>query len=363
MTEKIEELYQEYLKEKLDLIFEIEFAPNPISKRFDEKIKYNFTNRKGEVISNIWFDAVEKFHDGFACVKDHGRVLSYNFVDTNGKLISDNWYWDARSFCEGCACVKYDAFGEWKFINTNGKLMSYQWVDEIGNFNSGYAIVRNNHKFNFIDSHGKIISDIWFDLMGDFENGFALVGQKGQYCYQYNYININGKLISNTWFDRQDIGIVYNITKNFIMSNGKVICRKIEMGDYEVKKNLFGYTCKNSVDSYKVKYMPIKRYGLRYTLCLNHGKVLLYDRTNNQYTYEWKYEDIEYDNNFLFDKQNNKVYFIYENQMIEITDYYNKYLKDQNISKVNSGITEIISREEFSFLNRDKIDELFKEKK
>lgn len=67
----------------------------------------------------------------------------------------------------------------------------------------------------------------------------------------------------------------YFLNKNFLKFNNKVICRNIDMDDYKAKKTLFGYICKNSVDSYKVKYMPIKRYGLRYTLCFNQDKVLL----------------------------------------------------------------------------------------
>lgn len=140
----------------------------------------------------------------------------------------------------------------------------------------------------------------------------------------------------------------------------KIICTDIEMGDYDVKESLLGYTCANSVDSYKLKYMPIKRFGLRYTLCVNKNTILLYDRINNEYTTEWDIKDIEYDDNFIFDKKNKKVYFMYENQMIDITKYYNKYLRDNVITNIKDGITDIISESEFSFLNRDKIEELLR---
>lgn len=42
--------------------------------------------------------------------------------------------------------------------------------------------------------------------------------------------------------------------------------------------------------------------------------------------------------------------------MLDITYYYNTYLKDKKIAKVNSGITGIISREEFSFLKKDEME-------
>ena len=447
MSEKIEELYQEYLREILDLIFEscvpigkkgkmnfIDMNGKLISNdwydnvrpfsegyaRVEKNYKLNFINTRGKLISDKWFDKIGDFHEGYAIVKENGK---YNYIDTKGKLISDKWFdymWDfhdgyanveengkyncidtkgkfisdkwldySHDFHEGYAIVAEN--GKYNFINTKNELISDKWFDDIWDFHEGYAIVRLNNLYNFIDVKGNFVSDIWFDNVRHFHDGYAsvVIYDKNDNV-KYNFINTKGNLLSIDWFDDvefldHDLSIInkngkynlinkkckflfdyskdksYKLFKNFVKFNGKVVCRNVEMGDYKVKKILFGYTCKNTVDSYKVKYMPIKRYGLRYTLCLNQNKVLLYDRISNQYTYEWKINDIEYDDNYIFDKKNEKVYFMYENQMIEITEYYNKYLKNKDIIKINSGVTGIISKDEFSFLNRDKIDEIFKE--
>lgn len=128
-------------------------------------------------------------------------------------------------------------------------------------------------------------------------NKYSIIDQNGNLLFGFVYLKLQrGETIPLD---------AIRITRNCITFNGKTKFKPIpiEMDDYNVKKTIFGYTCSNSIDSYKVKYMPIKRYGLRYTLCLNKNKILLYDRINNQYTMEWDVEDIEYDDKFIFDKK------------------------------------------------------------
>ena len=64
--EKIKELYQEHLNEKLDLIFNV---ANGIS--FENTINSNFVT-------------IYDYKDDYAIVEKNGK---YNFVDTNGKLM------------------------------------------------------------------------------------------------------------------------------------------------------------------------------------------------------------------------------------------------------------------------------------
>ena len=450
MKEEIEELYQNYLSDKLDLVFEVE----KINIEYDEynqailfnkkgeviKVpinfihdaqdnislicsnnKYNFINKDGVLLRDTWFEDVGYFYDGFAGVKKNnlynfinikGELISKewfdyafhfyagfavvkknnlcNFISTNGELVSKEWFDDAFDFCAGFAVVKKNNL--YNFISTKGELISKEWFDDAFHFCAGFAAVKKDGLCNFINTNGELISKEWFDRVDSEHGDFAAVAKNGL----LNFINIKGELISKEWFyviktfrnrfnlitfvlikNKNKYNIInekgevlfnftrkyeYKIVNQFIVYNNKVLCQ-IEMKDYEVKKQLFGYVCTNSIDIYKVKYQPIKKYGLRYTLCLDNYDVVLHDRLKNEYIFRCNINNFFYDDNFLFDNKNNLVYLIYENQMIEITEYYNKNLKDKSFIKLNSGVTRFITKEEFSLFNRDKIDEIFKQLK
>ena len=313
--------------------------------------KYNFIDTSGKLISKEWYDLVFDFENGYAKVEKNGM---YNFIDTSGKLISKEWYDLVLDFENGYAPVEKN--GKYNFIDINGKLISEEWYDDVENFENGYAKVEKNGMYNFIDTNGKLISEEWYDYcVMYFENGYAKVRKNGK----YNFIDTNGKLVSEK-FARKSIKI---ISQNFVIVDDIISCSKIDMQDYQVKKTLLGYQCINSTDKYNLKYQPIKRFGFRYILCLKKDIVCLYDRINNNYKDIGTIYDIEYDDNFIFDKKNRRIYLIYENQIIDVTDYYNEKLILKKEISISSGVTGILSREEFSFKNMQEIDKLIQEEK
>ena len=104
MQEKVDELYQEYLREKLDLIIEATGRECDIGDRYSrgwvKKVDngfllvcrygdWNIINPEGSLLSDTWYDYAELFHDGFARVM---RGNKWNFIDINGNLIGDTWY-------------------------------------------------------------------------------------------------------------------------------------------------------------------------------------------------------------------------------------------------------------------------------
>ena len=330
MEEKLEKMYQEFLKEKLDLIFKIDNSVTRLYKRKDGK--YNIMDNNRNFLCEEWFDydPVGDFQDG--CIIVRNGILKYNIMDTKGKLMSEEWY------------------------------------DSMPKFINGFSVIEKNGKYNIIDTKGKLISEEWYDQIyeHDFKNGFAVVEKNNK----YNIIDTNGKLLNDNWCEWNSVKNqkfpIYTISPYLVMINGKLMVYKTDMNNYQVKKHGFKYQCNNPItnDSYNVKYQPIKRYGIRYTICLNHKELFLYDRINNTYEILGNVENVRFDDNFIIDLNNKKVFFVYENQKIDITEYYNKYLYN-NIDKISirKGVRDILSKEEYVFLKSNQREQLMQEVK
>lgn len=125
MKEKIDELYQEYLFDKLDLIFNSETGEKQhvkagfgrlkfsevlarlkpdkknytiVSKGKGLKSVYNLKNANGRLISKQWFDKIDGFYDGLAIVSTSEGLAynrKYNLMTTNGDLLGP---WDRYVF-------------------------------------------------------------------------------------------------------------------------------------------------------------------------------------------------------------------------------------------------------------------------
>ena len=345
--------------------------------------KWNFINIREELVSDVWYDRVMDFHNGFAWVKQEAK---WNYINTSGNLISDVWYEDVLEVNENLTRIRKN--GLFNFMNSHKELTSDIWYDSVGEFKNNFASVMTNNKYNFLNSNGQLIGNIWYDSIRSFDNGFAMVKNNGK----WNYINTSGNLISDVWYDAvenfydgyawcqkgndyylidTDGRVLYKSKfkrdvksiSNFLLIGKSIFNKDIDMGTYDVKKTLFGYICSNSHDTYKVKYNPVKRFGFRYTLCVNENNLILYDRVSNEYDCLGDIGDISYNDNFIFDKKNDKVYLVYENQIIEITEYYKSNFA--NVCKIDicSGITGILSREEFSLKSMSEIDKLMEEEK
>ena len=322
---KIDELYQEYLRKKLDLIF------NGASIIREDREK--------EEQNDFQIESVDE-NNRYIIIKKNGK---YNIMDIYGRILSPNkWFDFVSTFRNGYATVKIEGKG-WNYIDTNGQLLFKDfWLNYLRDFYEGYALVYkwdNRECYYVVDIFGRLYPE---RPIYDEDEAWAFL-QKIRANSKYKYIS-----------------------GNFIKGyKGEVICCTKDLKDYEIQKVLLGFKCSNTKvnDSYNIKYQPIKVFGIRYTLCLKKEDIYLYDRINNEYKLFGNISNIEFDDNFIFDKKNNKVYLIYENKMIEITEYYNKYLKNKDSISINSGITDILTREDFSLRNMEEIDKLIQEDK
>ena len=347
MGEKIDELYRKYLNEKLDAIFNGEKGityKNLFSGRDRNNPKLaKLFQKHGELLLSSYkgFNVNGIFYEGFAIVlksKKDKKPL-FNFINAEGRLLLDEWVDDAHLFKNGLARIKRN--GKYNFINTKGQFLLDKWVDWASWYvdDEGFAKIQLNGKFNFINAEGRLLLGEWVDGKRDFHNGYAQVKINGK----WKRIDKKGKLLSDeevnmfsqddvfkdadetneefkivskkndevAVIDRSERIIIpfgkykdIQIINNFFIVDGRIIPCKKEMRDYQVNRILMGYECKNSHDKYRLKYQPVKRFGFRYTICINKENLFLYDRISNEYRTIGDIYDIEFDDNFIFDKKN-----------------------------------------------------------
>ena len=155
---------------------------------------YNFINKKGNYLSNEWFNYLGDFHEGFASVQRGDKL--YNFIDKQGNYISNEWFNYVFYFREGFAVVQR---GDklCNFIDKKGNILSNEWFKVVSNFNEGFAIVkRSDDLYNFIGKNGNYLSDEWFKNAFGFNKGLAKV-QKTNNCWCE--IDTSGKVVNNAY--------------------------------------------------------------------------------------------------------------------------------------------------------------------
>lgn len=341
--------------------------------------KCNVINKKGNLLFDEWLDNISNFKEDRAII--HQKYVGSNgcnIIDTKGKLLCAGYY-SISDFKEGYAVVKEFRRDDFRvnFINKQGKIISKMWFHDAYSFNQGLAEVvrfRNDKReYNLINYEGELISKYWFQSVYNYDGTWILV----EYCNKYNFINHEGKLISERWFYDADnfingYALVHNDgNKNYITITGeKVYAFDIkgyshaiptknnirnarDMKDYKVSKKIFSklYKCSNNKNSFTIKYIPIKLIGSNHVICLDDYDFYLYDIKSQEYEYLGEIYKVIYDDNFIMLGYNldysYNVYMIYEGKKIDITTYYDNYLKDTNKISINPNI-DIITKEEFS---------------
>lgn len=372
----------------------------------EKKGKYNLLHKSGKLVSPIWYDGINYFHDGRALVKKSVKTLNgnkeeahskYGYIDTDGKIICELKYDYGEDFCEGKARVERD--GVYNFINKDGKELYNRGLVVNHGYRDGYTVIKKDRLFHLVDKEGNIVSPLWFDTVeyrADgrlFINGLALVKYQGKYNYltkdgnllfqegfdeahpiengialikkddKYSIFNPDGELITK-WHEKKPT--IESVSLNFVKINDDLVCKKIDLYGFESKKTLFGYNMSNGYTSFKVKYKPIKQYGANYTICYNKGMLYLFDRKNKKYKELGSITDVQFDSNFIYyhhKKEDEKIYLMHSDKMLDITDYYKKHLSNKNIIPVSDSLISIIERKDFEFENMEKLDKFMEEER
>ena len=383
-NKKVDKLYQEYIKEKLDLIFNGEnsevfsinigrqspkkYCPQIVShEEYKGNLLYKYEGH-GRMGPNYICDYVTEFIDGLALVRKYdwfNKTYYYGYINVDGSFLFSRWYDVLEPFSDGFAKVgdigykDKDEIIKYNFKDKKNNCLFEKWLDkEPHSFSEGFALIfYSNGKCNYVNTKGEKLLKEDIAKGCDFRNGCAKISYDGN---KYTFIDKNGHVVLPVGKYKNDY---LEQTLNFYVVDGKVIPKNVDLGGCKVKKGFFGYKCDFFSSKFKMKYQPIKRYGLRYFLCFKNNDVYLYDRFGNSYSLLGTIFDVEYDDNFIFDKKNDQIYLVYEDRILNITDYYRKNLAEKSEVSISKGVKEILSREEFSFNNMTKIDEMMSEER
>ncbi len=407
MLEKTsEEEYQKYYKKQLDTIFNLDSyyekrKPNKPLGLADNTV----LDSRGNKIKVV---EIGDFKNGYAIVKAYidnsGQIKD---AVTNDKYVIDDILEIASIYHEP----------SYNYIDKNYTLIvskrnsipnrpeGYDWFREVSDFHYGFAVVKSYGKY-YIDGEGNKFTNYTgetaFDFVGDYGmqlsfSDIVLLDRNGnsikiQYSSNGSYDAKNAKihktpignvinLEKNSW---SILGYYKNIdiyqNKSFIVvdkfgpthADAKkeishfVYYLNVDLKDYKCTKKLFNYELNNGKTKYNVNKEPIKIFDNRYTLCIKDDFVYLYDQSNKEYTRLGNVREVSYDNNVIVtcnkDEQIEKVRLIYNEKLLDITEYYKNNLMEVEDYEINNNV-ELLSKNDYFIKNENDLIKKAQEEK
>ena len=154
---------------------------------------WNFINKKGVFLSDVWFKYVHEFYEGFAAIQSQESEL-WNYITIKGEILLDKWLEYVYDFDNGVGKVQID--GNYNFINKDGKFISKENFYMADEFISDFSRVvgKETLLWNFIDKNGKYLCKEWFDYVYPFSLDSAeVLRTNGKWCK----IDKTGKFFEN----------------------------------------------------------------------------------------------------------------------------------------------------------------------
>ena len=280
------------------------------------------------------------FHEGYARVEG-----SKNFMNDDGKLLlsQELHYGNFSDFHEG-----YARFNKGDYVD---------YMDHNGNFLFGR--IGKDHIQVYIHDYEDVA--LWigpspYEEGGDFHNGYARVKKNGK----WNLIDYQGKEVFPEFYD--DLSDV-EFGRVKAKKDGQDQTIYIEMRNYQIEKVHGEYECTGLHEKFTLKHQPIKNYNLRFTLCTDGKNYYIYDKYLKKDITLGPVDSFIYDGNFIYDLEDKTMYLVYDQEIVDITEYYMKHLKDKETISISPRVTGIISRDTFRFKNNDEIEQITQEAK
>ena len=363
LKEKIAEMYETYLNEKLSLVFNDKIGElshnvirhkvlNDITKIDCEKLSYIFEK---ETYTNINFNP-SRFVEGYIVLENwyDGRM---DLMDMSG-----NFYF-GMTYQMPSYILLPDIYG--MLCKKNGlHNVSEGWF--LANLEADkYSNLDGYYYFSIQDKNLKVGP---FTKAYDFVDGFAVVEKDGK----FNVLNHDMRFVFPKSYD-----YITRVDFCRVKVRDGIKRKTIYLGmkDYQVKRSGFVYSCSNGKEQFKIKYQPVKMFDDKSVLCFHDNHYYLFDVNRNIYqkldplVVYWTYwnenvdTDVFYDDNFIYDKENKKVYFPYNGKMLDITKYYIAHLVNNTTIRVKRDIGDIKTIDEFVFDKYDKIKQMMDEER
>ncbi len=278
------------------------------------------------------------------------------FLDENGRITGKEWRGKIEQIKDtNLYTIKNDTI---KIVNKYGKPINNETYDYVHNGEiDGVLSVKKGEKIYFLKTDGKYLLDEGFDQTSFYNIVSWVVFVKNK--NKHNILNLQtGNFIFDRWLLRVP-PYPEIISKHFVKCNASFICIDKDMGDYKVDKKLSGYRCTNQNDSFTLNRLPIRLYD-SLVLCHDKDKVYMYDKKYNTYEELGFISDINYDDNFIINQRKRTIKLVYNNKLVDITDYYLKNIKGKKSVTVLSGVN-LYSKDEFFQKNETNIINSYKE--
>lgn len=362
LKKKIAEMYETYLNEKLSLVFNDKIGElshnvirhkvlNDITKIDYEKLSYIYKKRTYTTILNPsrfveGYIISENWHDGRMDLMDMSGNFYFGMIyQMPSHILLPDIY--------GMLCKKNELHNV-----SEGWFLANLEADRYSNLDGYYY-------FSIQDKNLKIGP---FTKAYDFVDGFAVVEKDGK----FNVLNHDMRFVFPKSYD-------YITRVDFCRVKVRDGIRRktiyLGMKDYQVKRSGFVYSCSNGKEQFKIRYQPVKMFDDKSVLCFHDNHYYLFDVNRNIYqkldplVVYWTYwnenvdTDVFYDDNFIYDKKNKKVYFPYNGKMLDITKYYIAHLVNNTTIRVKRDIGDIKTIDEFVFDKYDKIKQMMDEER
>ena len=373
MQEVADELYQKYLNDALDLIFDekngVEYktlsfygeqektyqgppivrTPRNLVKRseidfigmYEEKSNAEYLNSKVENKKKL-------FEGGYARVKvrsyngKRGPINRFNYESAEtGELFNQEEYDDVLPFYYGCAVVRKGRKYSYVFADGEYRKICGYWFDDVANYNGYVFPVMLEGVAMFLDADAHPINRMGYDHIDELRNRCYKVKKDSK----YGFVDPQGNLITKKWYD--DIRFDYD---DRIIAVRKVMYRGKEVEEYNLLDGKGNELCSEwyrsmtprGFELYENHFMIVTNNSQKYQLINMNGNYLLDD---------W-YDGISMvksnDGIYGFVKKNGKENIIDCDGHIVLDDWYDE-IKHFNYS----GYAKVIrNTKEFNFIDR-----------
>lgn len=432
LQDKFSDMYHEFLKPKLDLIFNGGLGEDkenllrhtsknikcydkePIGKIKQRRLVKKLKRTQQFCDFGLGDEMFNYFYDGYTVIwRLNTANLSkreYNIVDKEGNVQLRNWSHAKPIFKKRHVYIETlkgtEVYTGCDFENP--KFYQYQLKNE---FSEGYAVANIGRYINIIDEDGNfILKEFIFDpnyqmTFGDFHEGLVRIKTGDQ---EIDYMDTEGNLMFGTWNKIKDkdssedeqvlewTGKTYltegydfhdgyakverNLRYNLMDHKGELLfpegflalshvehgiskegfsykrTQYIHLPGVRIQESRKGYHITDKYGEYQIRFQPIHQFNAIYTLCFHYDKYYIYNRLLNKYIALGDAINITFQDNLIYNANDNKILLVYGNSVIDITFYYNEYLKDKKTINITPGIKGLLSEDEFYLHNIKEIE-------
>lgn len=155
--------------------------------------KMNIISERGEILSDLWFDDVQRMVNGYFLVSRDGEA---NLIDINGNMFLKNYERNLRNVIKG---VAYSYHDELLYANSQSEQPMVKRLRPLSD-NQTYKIMSrltfDNLRFRY--ASGRIIKDTFSPIKSQ-DRLYRICREDDEYM---NIVNLEGCLIFDNWYQK-----------------------------------------------------------------------------------------------------------------------------------------------------------------